>query len=140
MIRFKNLYSTISKYSKIQNNCGESKNLYSRISGLTFQNNLFNAALSESAQMISHLFCDILLCLIFLHTFVICIKFISSKTNKKLERQLDTVFSRIVSAESILFWIWPYVLWPLITVHKSADTIQGRKLFAEIRYMDFFYQ
>ena len=52
MIRFKNLYSTTGKYSKIQNNCGESKNLYSRTSGLTFQNNLFNAALSESAQMI----------------------------------------------------------------------------------------
>ena len=39
-----------------------------------------------------------------------------------------------VSAETILFWIWPYVLWPLVTVHKSAKTIQGRKLFAEIRY------
>ena len=27
------------------------------------------------------------------------------------------------------FLIWPYVLWPLITVHKCAETIQGRKLF-----------
>ena len=27
--------------------------------------------------------------------------------------------------------IWPYVL---VTVHKSAETIQGQKLFAEIRY------
>ena len=45
----------------------------------------------------------------------------------------NTVFPRIVSAETILFLIWPYVLWPLVTVHKSAETIQGRKLFAEIR-------
>ena len=41
----------------------------------------------------------------------------------------STVFPRIVSAETILFWSWPYVLWPLVTVHKSAETIQGRKLF-----------
>ena len=40
-----------------------------------------------------------------------------------------TVFPRIVSAETILFWLWPYVLWPLITVHKCAETIQVRKLF-----------
>ena len=46
----------------------------------------------------------------------------------------NTVFPRIVSAETILFWIMPYVLWPLVRVHKSAETIQGRKLFAEIRY------
>ena len=47
-----------------------------------------------------------------------------------------TLYPQIVSAETILFWIWPYVLWPLVTVtvHKSAETIQGRKLFAEIRY------
>ena len=44
------------------------------------------------------------------------------------------VFPWIVSAETILFWIWPYVLWLLITVHKSADTIQGWKLFVEIWY------
>ena len=24
-----------------------------------------------------------------------------------------TVFPRIVSAETILFWVWPYLLWPL---------------------------
>ena len=36
-----------------------------------------------------------------------------------------------ISANS---WIWPYVLWPLVTVHKSAETIQVRKLFAEVRY------
>ena len=48
---------------------------------------------------------------------------------------LPTVFPRIVSAETILFWIWPYVLWPLITVHKSAETIQGRKLFKGGNYM-----
>ena len=40
-----------------------------------------------------------------------------------------TLFPPIVSAETILFWIWPYVLWPLVTIHKSAETIQGRKLF-----------
>ena len=45
---------------------------------------------------------------------------------------LITVFPWIVSAETVLFWIWPYVLWPLVTVHKSEETIQGRKLFAEI--------
>ena len=42
---------------------------------------------------------------------------------------LHTVYPRIVSAETILFWIWPYVLWPLLTVHKIAETIQGRKLY-----------
>ena len=41
---------------------------------------------------------------------------------------LHTVFPQIVSAETILFWIWPYVLWPLVTVDKSAETIQRRKL------------
>ena len=42
---------------------------------------------------------------------------------------LYTVFPHIVSVETILFWLWPYVLWPLITVHKCAESIQGRKLF-----------
>ena len=37
-----------------------------------------------------------------------------------------TVFLQLVSAETILFWIWP------VTVHKNAETIQWRKLFAEI--------
>ena len=45
----------------------------------------------------------------------------------------DTVFTRIVSAETILFWIWPYLLWPLTftswTWIVAAETIQGRKLF-----------
>ena len=41
----------------------------------------------------------------------------------------------IVSAETILCWLWPYVLWPLVTVHKSAETIQGRKLFKGGNYM-----
>ena len=45
----------------------------------------------------------------------------------------------LVSVETILFWLWPYVLWPLITVHKCAETIQGRKLYAEIRYVNFGY-
>ena len=51
-----------------------------------------------------------------------------------------TLFPRIVSAETILFWIWPYVLWPrsqYIKVRKlfkggnysREKTIQGRKLF-----------
>ena len=47
-----------------------------------------------------------------------------------------TVFPHIVSAETILFWIWPYVLWPLVTVHKCAETIQVQKLYEEIRYAD----
>ena len=42
---------------------------------------------------------------------------------------LDTVFPHIVSAEPILFWILPYVLWPLNTVHTGVEIIQGRKLF-----------
>ena len=48
---------------------------------------------------------------------------------REASQNLYTVFPRIVSAETILFWIWPDVLWPLITVHKSAENIQGRKLF-----------
>ena len=40
-----------------------------------------------------------------------------------------TVFPRIVSAETILFWLWPYVLWPLVTVHKSAETIRGNTVY-----------
>ena len=46
-----------------------------------------------------------------------------------------TVFPGIVSPESILFWIQPYVLWPLVTVHTGAETIQGRKLFKGGNYM-----
>ena len=49
--------------------------------------------------------------------------------------KINTVFPHIVSAETILFWVRPYVLWPLITVHKCAETIQGRKLYEEIRYL-----
>ena len=45
-----------------------------------------------------------------------------------------TVFPHIVSAETILFWIHPYVLWPLITVHTGAETIQVRKLFKGWNY------
>ena len=44
-------------------------------------------------------------------------------------KNICTVFPRIVSAETILFWIYPYALWPLITVHTGAETIQGRNLF-----------
>ena len=50
-------------------------------------------------------------------------------------RFANTVFPHIVSAETILFWLWAYVLWPLITVHKYAETIQGRKLFKGGNYM-----
>ena len=46
-----------------------------------------------------------------------------------------TVFPHIVSTETILYWLRPYVLWPLITVHKCAETIQGRKLFKGGNYM-----
>ena len=52
----------------------------------------------------------------------------------KYKENARTVFSQIISAETILFWIWPYVLWPLVTVHKSAETIQGRKLFKSRNY------
>ena len=55
--------------------------------------------------------------------------FLEKYTYDRLRMIMHTVFPRIVSAETILFWIWPYVLWPLVTVHKSAETIQGRKLF-----------
>ena len=55
-------------------------------------------------------------------------------SNLKPLFETDTVFPRKVSAETILFWTWPYVMWPLITVHKSAETIQGRKLFMNRNY------
>ena len=50
-------------------------------------------------------------------------------------RFANTVFPHIVSAETILFWLWAYVLWPLIIVHKCAETIHGRKLFKDGNYM-----
>ena len=49
--------------------------------------------------------------------------------NTNTVQTISTVFPRIVSVETILFWVWPYVLWPLVTIHISAETIQGRKLF-----------
>ena len=49
--------------------------------------------------------------------------------------KINTVFPHIVSAETILFWLWSYVLWPLMAVHKCAETIQGRKLFKGGNYM-----
>ena len=58
---------------------------------------------------------------------------------ERSRKKWDTIFPHIVSAETILFWIWPYVLWPLITVHKCAETIQGRKLYEEIRHSQFFW-
>ena len=74
------------------------------------------------------LFCSILQCLVWI---LATQKFLLEK-----KQTSPTVFLRIVSVETILFWIWPYVLWPLVTVNKSAETIQGRKLFAEIRYLN----
>ena len=59
----------------------------------------------------------------------------SSMTNDITTVIINTVFPHIVSAETILFWLWPYVLWPLITVHKFAESIQGRKLFKGRNYM-----
>ena len=56
-------------------------------------------------------------------------------SNKQTFIKENTVFPHIVSAETILFWLWPYVLWPLVTVHKCAETIQGRKLFKGGNYM-----
>ena len=72
----------------------------------------------------------------------------TSRTKWTLQKTLHkiplyTLFCHIVSAETILLWIWPYVLWPL---DKSAETIQwwklfkreiiqGRKLYEEIRYL-----
>ena len=49
--------------------------------------------------------------------------------NGQKGKKIATVFPQIVSAETIIFWIQPYVLWPLITVHTGAETIQGRKIF-----------
>ena len=52
---------------------------------------------------------------------------------KDIMNIIQTVFTQIVSAETILFWIWPYLLWPLTftsyTWIVAAETIQGRKLF-----------
>ena len=55
--------------------------------------------------------------------------------NSALKSVSNTVFPHIVSAETILFWIQPYVLWPLVTVHTGAETIEGRKLFKGGNYM-----
>ena len=42
-----------------------------------------------------------------------------------------TVFPHKVSAETIIFGFEN----PKVTVHKCAETIQGRKLYEEIRYL-----
>ena len=36
---------------------------------------------------------------------------------------------------SFLFWIWSQYIRPKVTVHKCAETIQGRKLYEDIRYI-----
>jgi hypothetical protein len=51
-----------------------------------------------------------------------------------LLNRLITIFRYIVSAETILFWLWPYALWPLISVHKCVETIQGRIPYEERQY------
>ena len=65
--------------------------------------------------------------------------FVLTELLSHLKIQLIVV-PQIVSGETILIWIWPYVLWPLLTVHKSAETIQKQKLFAEIRYANLLEQ
>ena len=63
------------------------------------------------------------------------LEWLKKNSNRPVPGNETTVFPHIVSAEAILFWIFPYVLWPLITVHKCAETIQGRKLFMGGNYM-----
>ena len=43
-----------------------------------------------------------------------------------MQNLLNTVFPQIVSAETILFWVQPYVLWPLFTVHTGAKLFKCR--------------
>ena len=54
-----------------------------------------------------------------------------------LSKYSITIFPRIVSAETILFLnlvLFTVTFGPLVTGHKSAETIQGWKLFAELQY------
>ena len=63
----------------------------------------------------------------FFQTFIVLGMYNRTENNSWpcTRNQLHTVFPHIVSAETILFSIWPYVLWPLDTVHKRAKTICG---------------
>ena len=58
-----------------------------------------------------------------------------NKSAKAIFPALTVFLQKIVSAETILYWIWPYVLWPFVTVHKSGETFQGRKLFKGGNYL-----
>ena len=55
-----------------------------------------------------------------------------TKLERFLPKNQHTVFPHIVS--SLEWFSHIYVLWPLITVHKTAETIQGRKLFKGRNY------
>ena len=60
------------------------------------------------------------------------------KNRRILEKfwlEVFTVFPQILSTETILFWIWPYVHKYKCGNHSRAETIQGWKVFAEIRYL-----
>ena len=46
-----------------------------------------------------------------------------------------TVYPHIVLAETILFEFGKQYISPKVTVHKSAETIQGKKLYEEIWYV-----
>ena len=57
-----------------------------------------------------------------------------------MEQVLPTVFRHIVSAETIFLGLEiqrSQYIRPKVTVYKCAETIQGRKLYEEIRYMYF---
>ena len=54
---------------------------------------------------------------------------------EQIHKITTTLFPRIVFAKTILFWFWHYELWPLVIVHKSVETIQGRKLFKGGNYL-----
>ena len=58
-----------------------------------------------------------------------------------VSKHLDTIFPHIVFAETTFFLHLEIqrsqYISPTVTVHKGAETIQGRKLYEEIWYTDF---
>ena len=59
-----------------------------------------------------------------------------------MEQVLPTVFRHIVSAETIFLGLEiqrSQYIRPKVTVYKCAETIQGRKLYEETRYIFFMY-
>ena len=52
-----------------------------------------------------------------------------NSTKSKIKMNYIPYFREFFPRKLFFFWIWPDVLWPLVTVNKSAETIQGRKLF-----------